>query len=447
MPHLQRKDIENFTHTSGRPDKHARLFQSWFIEEVIREYAAKIHDEDLRRMFVQCFPNTLDTTVYFSEQDGIPDAFIVTGDIPAMWLRDSTNQVWPYLRFINGDEELKKLFAGLVHRQVLCILSDPYANAFKRDSGVWERKFELDSLCSFLRLSSGYYEATNDLSPFNGDWLKALNKIINVFNAEQNTLNKDNSGLLFHFTTSSGHLHPAVRLRGFGYPGKRCGMVRCVFRPSDDEAVFPYQIPANAMAVIVLRRILPILIDISAIETAAIIKKLAGTIADGIEGYGIVKHQEYGKMFAYEVDGAGSFCLMDDPNIPSLLSLPYLGYCPSDNPVYLNTRRFILSGANPFFAAGKTAFGITSPHVGIIDHFWPMATIMQALTATDEEEILSCLRILKRTHANTFFIHESVHVDDPHRFSRHWFAWANSLFGEMILHLVDAYPEIVRSDI
>ena len=129
------------------------------------------------------------------------------------------------------------------------------------------------------------------------------------------------------------------------------------------------------------------------------------------------------------------------------LSLPYLGYCSIDDPVYKNTRELILSRWNSFFAKGEVACGITSPHVGVCDHFWPMATIMQALTSNDEKEIIDCLQTLKKTHAGTFFMHESVDVDNAHHYTRHWFAWVNSLFGELILKINDNYPEILKREL
>lgn len=449
MPYKNPDDLQNFSHFNSRPEPQDRLFRSDAIEDVIKKVSTKIADDDIRRMFMQCFPNTLDTTVYHSEHENRPDTFVVTGDIPAMWLRDSVNQVWPYLRYISEDKEIKKLFLGLLHRQTICINSDPYANAFKREIHnnkieVWERKYELDSLAAFYRLSYGYYNETKDLSPFNNSWLHAINETLSIIHTEQNTLDKQNHELLYHFTTSSGHLHPAVRLGGYGYPGKHCGLSRCVFRPSDDETVFPYLIPANAMAVVYLRKLITLLEEISANETAKLAGKLAEQIDQGIKENGIVEHKKYGEIYAYEVDGYGSSCIMDDPNIPSLLSLPYLGYCSNQDPIYQNTRKLILSRWNSFFAKGEVACGLTSPHVGICDHFWPMATIMQALTSDDEKEITECLQTLKRTHAGTYFMHESVNVDDEHHFTRRWFAWVNSLFGELILKTYDNYPETLE---
>jgi hypothetical protein len=438
--------IRVFPHLYERPEKHERLYNNDYIEHVIEDVSSLIKDQNIERMFRQCFPNTLDTTVYYSEDEetGENDTFVVTGDIPALWLRDSTNQVWPYLRYVKEDNDLKNMFVGLINRQSHCVISDPYANAFSPDYAVWERKYELDSLGAFFRLSAGYYEATNDLQAFSGTWLSAMNRALSVIQLEQNTLDRENLELLFQFRTSSGDHHPALRLEGYGYPGKRCGLTRTVFRPSDDESVFPYLIPANAMVVTYLKRIIPILRALSAPEIERMVVVLFEQIDMGVKKYGIVHHKQFGDIYAYEVDGFGSACLMDDPNVPSLLSLPYLGYCDRNDPVYKQTRSFILDTSNPFFASGIVATGITSPHVGVTDRFWPMATIMQALTSTNEHEVRACLSILKETHAKTYFMHESVHIDDPTNYSRHWFSWANSLFGELILYIKDTFPEILE---
>lgn len=438
--------MPDFSRLTSRPDYQDRLFVSDVIEQTIEEIGSDIKDEDIRRMFIQCFPNTLDTTVYYTEdENNNPDTFIVTGDIPAMWLRDSVNQIWPYLNFINDDINLKNMFIGLINRQVKSILKDPYANAYEKDK-IWERKYELDSLCYFLRLSIGYFDKTSDTSPFTGDWLRAVNKILEIIVLEQNTLTKNTLELMFHFKTASGHLHPAVRMKGYGYPGKNCGLTRSVFRPSDDECVFPYIIPSNAFMMIMLKKIAPALENILAYEAARIARKLSEKINIGIKKWGIIKHQVLGELYAYEVDGFGSHCIMDEPNIPSLISLPYLGYSSIDDPVYQNTRKMAFSEWNGFYARGCKACGITSPHVGALDHFWPMATIMQALTTNNLEEISTCIQMLKNNHAGTFFMHESVHVDEPHKFSRPWFAWANSLFGELILHIKNNYPSLLAKE-
>jgi meiotically up-regulated gene 157 (Mug157) protein len=308
---------------------------------------------------------------------------------------------------------------------------------------VWERKFELDSFGAFMRLSAGYYEATGDTTPFNENWQKALGAIMEVMRLEQTPLNTVTLSSVFKFVDANGGLHPALRMEGYGYPGQGSGLVRTLFRPSDDETVFPYHIPANAMAVVGLRNVATILRDTQREDFAHDLEKLADTIDSAITRIGIVKAQVPGAVFAYEVDGFGSSCLMDDPNVPSLLSLPYLGYCSTDNPTYKATRKFALTSYNPFFATGTAASGLTSPHAGALNQFWPIATVMQALTSTDESEITQCLRILSTTHAGTYFMHESINVNDPAHFTRPWFGWANSLFGELILQISQQHPTVL----
>lgn len=457
--------LKDFSDLTSRPAESERLFVSPVIEKVVDQTARVIADSELRQMFIQCYPNTLDTTTYFIEDSqGVPDTFIVTGDIPAMWLRDSTNQVWPYIKYANREEKLQRMFAGLVFRQVKCVLTDPYANAFKFPymknppktphwpygddwhDDVWERKYELDSLAAFFRLSNGYYENTDDLTPFDDKWVEAVDIATNVIHQEQNTLNYKSTDSLHRAIMPNGHTFPATAVEGYGYPAKRSGLSRNLFRPSDDEAIFPYHIPANAMTVVGLRGITRILRHIHQPELAQRTSGMAHTINAGIQQHGVVRHSTLGNMYAYEVDGFGSQLLMDDPNVPSLLSLPYLGFSAKGSSVYNATRKFAIHDTNPFYANGKYE-GITSPHTGRFNKFWPIATIMQAMTSDDVTEIIACLKTLKNTHAGTHFIHESINVDDPNDYTRPWFGWANSLFGELIVNLAEKNPTLLSQEI
>jgi meiotically up-regulated gene 157 (Mug157) protein len=436
-----------------RPPISQRTFQSEAVEETIRRVQPAIADPKLAAMFECCYPNTLDTTITYSEEGGAPDTFVITGDIPAMWLRDSSAQVWPYLPLARHDEALRKLIEGVIRRQARCVLLDPYANAFYREPvlgewrgdytemipGVHERKWELDSLAYFLRLSHGYWNALGDRQPFDAEWRKAVALAFNVLRAEQSSSRENASTYHFQRKSASGE---SMLNRGNGDPRQNTGMVRCGFRPSDDATKLPFLVPANAMAAAALREMEGLLTALGLPELAAESSQLAAQILAGMERHAVAEHPVHGKIWAFEVDGFGGRYLMDDSNVPSLLSLPYLGFCAKDDPLYRNTRAFCLSGSNPYFFEGKAAYGIGSPHTEP-ETIWPMSILMRALTSEDDAEITECLRLLKTTDAGTDFIHESFHKDNPARFSRPWFSWANTLLGELIVGLHATRPHLL----
>lgn len=439
---------------SKRPSLANRTFRSDAVENTISEIKKIIKDEELAWLFENCFPNTLDTTVDFEWIDGKPDSFIITGDIDAMWLRDSTAQVWPYLALIPKDKKIKDLAKGLINRQVKCILKDPYANAFYKDltkesewkndkptpiNGVHERKWEIDSLCYFIRLSNKYYELTNDASAFDGDWVKATKLIFNTFKTEQR---KDGTSP-YYFIRETTAMTDAPVLGGKGNPIKPNGLICSMFRPSDDATVFPFLIPSNLFAEQSLRHLSRIYKNVLAeVQFASDCDALADEISTAIQKYGIVNHPVFGKVYAYEVDGFGNALFMDDANVPSLMSLPYLGIVRSDEVVYQNTRKLITSEFNPYFFVGSKATGQGSPHTGL-NRIWPIGIIQRALTSNDKEEIFMCLKTLRNTHAGTGFMHESFHKDNPSDFSRKWFAWANTLFGELIIQVATRHKDLL----
>lgn len=436
-----------------RPPLAQRCFRSDAVEETLRRVKPAIADPELAAMFECCYPNTLDTTVFYSEENGVPDTFVITGDIPAMWLRDSTAQVWPYLPLAKGDEALRRLIEGVIRRQTRCVLLDPYANAFYRGQeqgewsedltemrpGVHERKWELDSLAYFLRLSHGYWETLDDTQPFDAEWLRAVNAVFKTLRTEQSGTCDNTSAYRFQ---RNGANAESMADHGLGDPRRNTGMVRCGFRPSDDVTKLPFLVPANAMAATALRQTARLLSALSQPGLAEQAAAFADQIAAGLERHATAEHPVHGDIWAYEVDGFGGRYLMDDPNVPSLLALPYLGCCAKDDPRYLRTRAFCLSTNNPFFVEGKAAHGIGSPHTGH-GTIWPMAILMRALTSSDDAEIAECLRLLKTTHAGTGFMHESFHKDDPSHFTRSWFAWANTLLGELIVNLHATRPHLL----
>jgi hypothetical protein len=371
-----------------------------------------------------------------------------------MWLRDSTAQVWPYIPLIKKDDKLKQLIQGLINRQVKCVLTDPYANSFYKDltkesewkndiptpiPGVHERKWEVDSLCYVIRLSYNYFKITGDKSVFDSDWDMAMRLIIETFRTEQR---KDGASP-YYFIRKTEFMIDAPPFEGTGRPIKPTGLICSMFRPSDDSTLFPYLIPSNIFAVISLHQLSEIyrtVLNDSAFAQEC--SDFANEIDMAVKKFGISEHLNFGEIYAYEVDGFGNKVYMDDANVPSLLSLVYLGVHKPDDPLYKRTRKFLLSDSNPYFLKGNAAEGQASPHTGK-EKIWPMGIILRAMTSIDKDEIVYCLKMLKNTHAGTGFMHESFHKDNPADFNRKWFAWANTLFGELIIKIYNEKKEIL----
>lgn len=397
----------------------------------------------LPEMFENCFLNTLQTTVQYTEDD---QTFVITGDIPAMWLRDSTAQVLHYVRFAGGDKNVARLLEGLLAKQMKYILLDPYANAFNLTGDkrlghldrplpiqwVWERKYEIDSLCHPVLLAWRYYKETKTTHWMDGQFIKALHTIADLFATEQYHEQKS------PYTFERDHCPSSDTLsrEGRGTETAYTGMTWSGFRPSDDACRFGYLIPANLFAVKALEFIgefAKIKGDDGLCAKAA---RLKDEIGNGIREHGIVNHPEFGEIYAYEADGLGHHLLMDDANVPSLLSLPYLGICEKDDSLYLRTRAFVLNKDNPYFHTGTYASGVGSPHTPD-GYIWPIALCIQAMTAADVHEIALLVKMLLKTHAGTGFMHESFDPNDPQKYTRSWFAWANSMFGELLYRLYE----------
>ena len=431
-----------------------RKFKSVAVEKAIEEVQSSIGNKELAWMFGNCFPNTLDTTVDFGTLDGKPDTYVITGDIDAMWLRDSSSQVWPYLPLMKDDPHLQEMIKGVIYRQTRCILLDPYANAFYKDPnkispwktdltdmkpGVHERKWEVDSLCFPIRLAYGYWSTTGDSTPFDDNWRQAMLMVLKTFREQQR---KDGKGP-YHFQRKTAVATDTLPGRGYGNPANPVGMIFSMFRPSDDATVFPFLVPSNFFAVKSLRQAAVMLEqachdEVSAVECRA----LADEVEQALKAHAIVNPNGYGNIYAYEVDAYGNFYCIDDGNVPSLLSLPYIGAVKPDDKVYHNTRRFVLSKADPYFCQGSAGEGPGGPHSGM-GMIWPLGLIVEALTSKDDTEIRRCLTTLQSTHAGTGFMHESFNENDPTQFTRKWFAWANTIFGELILKVYKEKPELL----
>ncbi|KAL2120840.1 hypothetical protein VTJ04DRAFT_4867 [Mycothermus thermophilus] len=482
-----------------RPHAQCRTFQSDAIEKVINDITSRMKDPDLARLFENAFPSTTDTTVRFhtdgkddvikkrlrswreSEgwfEDGQwegPQSFIITGDILAEWLRDSTNQLKPYQPLATKDSSIYKLILGAINTQSEYVIQSPYCNAFQPPpiSGlsptpngqndavhpmydptvVFECKYELDSLAHFLALGNDFHAQTKHTEFLTPRWYKALNQVLKVldeqsqstFDSETGSYRQNTYTFQRHTTTGTETLN----LAGIGNPlNNGTGLVRSAFRPSDDATIFGFFIPANAQMAVELKRAAGVLRSTNRGSDAELARKLddwSERITRGIWEHGVVNHKKYGDVFAYEVDGYGSALLMDDANYPSLLALPLMGFVDKDDKIYRNTRKMLLEKTgNPYYLVGKEFSGIGGPHIGL-QNAWPMSLLVQAQTSDDDEEIMGCLDMVLKS-SKLGLIHESVNVDYAASYTRSWFAWANGVFAETILNLAKRKPHLIFTD-
>ncbi|HOX57081.1 MAG TPA: glycoside hydrolase family 125 protein [Candidatus Paceibacterota bacterium] len=432
-----------------------RRFKSRAVERTIETIKARIGNKELAWMFENCFPNALDTTVDLQLADGRPDTFVVTGDTDAMSLRDSTAQVWPYLPLMHNDSTLQQLIAGVINRQTRCIRKDPYANTFCKDDataspwkndltemrpGVYERKWALDSLCYPIRLAYHYWKAAKDRAPLDDAWRDSVLRTLRTFREQQR---KTGPGP-YRFQRRTEVQGDTLAGDGLGRRAKPMGLIYSMFRPGDDAALFPFIVPSNFLAVGSLRQAAELLTQVHHdSESAGQCQALADEVERALRDQAVVIHEKHGRILPYEIDGYGNYYCMDDGAVPSLLSLPYFDVVAPGSPLYLNTRRFILSDSNPYYCAGKAASGPGGPRVGR-DMIWPLALLAQGLTSTDDQEVRQCLLALQKTHAGTGFMHEAFHKDDPAQFTRPWFPAANTMFGELILKSYRERPHVLN---
>ncbi|CAK7233859.1 hypothetical protein SCUCBS95973_008738 [Sporothrix curviconia] len=538
-----------------RPSASCRRFQAPEVEATIEAMRKLVRDPDLFRLFENCFPNTLDTAIaWHGLGEGTADeelTFVTTGDINAMWLRDSANQLQSYrslLRPVSGKDKaspssslssLASLFRGTINLQARYIQNSPHCNAFRppAESGltvtggfgggdivyppvahevVFECKYELDSLAAFLQLSYDYYAATQDGAffgkrfkkeeesvgdddvEFRSNWVLAVEAILaTAEEMTRGTYGPDGRTLFspYQFQRPTTVATETLPNGGAGSPVQAgTGMVRSAFRPSDDACTYQLFVPANMMLARYLAACAPIVaqlgrrhgaagdIPTTASETrlsngdaahtsvninvndlfddddysnyrqghrtryyhelALRMTDFAETVRRGIERHGRVHHEVYGNIYAYEVDGFGSHNLMDDANIPSLLSAPLLGYVDRHDPVYRNTRRFVLSHANPYYMTGPVINGTGGPHVGT-GMAWPMSLVVQIMTTDSDREIVALLQQLLSSTDGLGLMHESISSHDEGVWTRQWFSWANGLFGQMLLDLRDRKPHLL----
>jgi uncharacterized protein len=363
---------------------------------------------------------------FFLEDD--ETTYVQSGDIPAMWLRDSSAQTIPYIRFQTAYPVLRTRFAGVIERDARNIITDPYANALQSDYTVWERKWEVDSLAWPVILASVYWRLTQDRMVFTPDLHRALTTIVDTYECEE------------HHRACSRYEYPAIVYSRDEY-NEATGMIWGAFRPSDDAVEYRFNIPQNAIAVVALR-------DIEQLATVGYgDSRLAGRavalgerVQAGIQQYGRFYDRDRGVwMYAYETDGLGKYNLMDDANIPNLTTLPYIDWCSAFDPTYLATRAFALSMDNPFYFAGRYAQGLGSPHTpyGFV---WPLGIIGRALTATSSIEVATAITTLAETDGESGLIHESFYPGGYWRYTRPEFGWANALGAELFFRSLAGEP-------
>ncbi|KAI1385650.1 glycoside hydrolase family 125 protein [Hypoxylon trugodes] len=459
-----------------RPTPECRTFNSSGVEDAITRMKSAIKDEELFRLFENTFPNTLDTAIKWrgvaANNSNEELAFVITGDINAMWLRDSANQIAPYKTVLKkSTDDIASVFRGVINLQARYLIISPYCNAFqpppesgmKPDSNggiysvtpsydrdiVYTCNFELDDFGGFLQLSHDYYTATGDVDFFGKfQWIPAVQSILSASEAmRQPTYGPDGKWIRPAYTFQSQTMSASGTLgnNGMGSPVNDTGMVRSPFRPSDDAAIFDFQIPANMM----LSRYLESTAEIAEQlpnapkSLAREMRDMASEIKAAIQQWGIVKAPNGREVFAYEVDGFGGQNLMDDANVPSLLSAPFLGYLDKEDPIYQSTRAFILSRSNPWWCSGPYINAIGSPHIRP-GAAWPMAAIMRVMTTDDDAEIIAAVKEVLSTTDGYGLIHESVDSFTPSSWTRQWFTWANGLFGQMIMDLADRKPHILK---
>ncbi len=456
-----------------RPQEHCIKFKSPEVEEIIKDFNERIENPDLARLFENTFPNTLDTTVLWHTDSDYPQTFIVTGDIHAEWLRDSTWQLSPYIPLASKSTRIQKLILGAINTQASFVSQNPYCNAFHPPPGsgiskgkgqvdlvsprpdwskVFECKWEIDSLASFLTLSNEYYKYTEDISFLDKKWLTAYNSLFTVLNQQSYSSYTPAGNVrlgFYKFQRNTNIGTETLSNYGLGNPvNDGTGMIRSAFRPSDDATIYQFFIPGNAHMAVELNRTAILFEQLGKHDLAKAARTRSKEITKGIWEHGVYDHPKFGKVFAYEVDGFGSVNIMDDANVPSLLSLPILGFLDRDNEIYQNTRKMILSKqGNPYYLKGKVIEGIGGPHVGM-HHPWPMSLIIQARTSNSIEEIQFLLKQLIKSTDGLGLMHEGV-SDQPSnkmhglRYTRSWFSWCNSEFGKLILWIAQEYPELI----
>lgn len=439
-----------------RPDPACRTFNSSDVESVLVQMERAITDPGLYRLFQNSYPNTLDTAIkwrgFAAHNTEEELAFVITGDINAMWLRDSANQVQPYRSLIQANDSspdgIASLFRGVINIQARYLQFGPFCNAFQApvesgippaenraavgitvkptydNASVFECKYELDSLAAFLQISTEYYNKTKDVEFFGKfQWISAVQAVLETAKTMQTpSYGEDGRVLESPYTFKPGLNN------GQGSPvANGTGLIRSAFRPSDDNTLYQFFVPANMMFSRYLAstaEIVAALDDAAPDGLALEMTEFSKSLKEAIERHGIVTDTNTGtRIFAYEVDGFGGTAIMDDANIPSLLSAPFLGYLDISDEVYQNTRAIILNqngpSGNPYFMQGPVINAVGGPHAGL-GQAWPMASIVRILTSDNGAEITTSLKEIVSSTDGLGLIHESVNTFNQSDWTRQW---------------------------
>lgn len=413
------------------------------VAQKLDEYAAQKTLPSKRS--TEMFHNIFSDAIKNATEKGPDDTyFVATGDIPAMWLRDATFQVLPYLEVLDKIPELKEIILGVLKLELRYVQHDPYANAFNQTASgahwsddetdiavsdlVWERKFEIDSLCAPIFLALKYHQKTGETALFDDEFWQTVALIMDTFETEQHHETSP-----YYFKRVDCPATDTLVNDGRGTPIGYTGMIWCGFRPSDDACEYGYHVPSNMYAISVLRPLLT-LIPADLVDLKQRIERLIAAVEQGIKDFAIVTLENGQQIYAYEVDGLGNVNLMDDANVPSLLSLPFLGYLTSDDELYQATRQFILSAQNPYYYSGKILEGIGSSHTPE-RYVWPVSLAMEGLTTPDVLVKAAKLQAIAMSDNQTKQCHESVQVDDPTQYTREWFSWSNMTFCQLALEI------------
>jgi meiotically up-regulated gene 157 (Mug157) protein len=463
-----------------RPPAAQRAFSSPAIEATIAWARENLADQALAELYTNTYPNTADTTMTsrFYPPAGKNLTFVITGDIDAMWLRDSTNQLLSYINLASIDAKLSSAISETIERQLYYVAHDQYANAFQADNAsagphaggdsrtppytnlVFEGKYEVDSLAAVLKLLRTYCGAMGKLNNNNNNTSSCVDFLGSSFAGGAPFIHASLVKLLRALVAMQSPTATAYAFRRHHDPGHNddlfphnkvgfTGMVRSAFRPSDDECIYDFLVPSNLMLAVELKHLVAA-VGSSALfaDVAAMATKLRSDILSGVEQYAV---QSSG-VLSFEVDGLGGRNNMDDANLPSLLSLPYIGVGEAEvkgfGKVYDATRRAVLSKpTNQYYYAGPLGAGPGSPHTWP-DFVWPLGLTDQLITALydpnghEDAEILGLLDQLKRSAIGAGVLHESFSVYNTSVCTRNWFAWANSYFGQAVNALISLRPDL-----